>query len=507
MILTNDDRIMHSLALQGGYMQFMRYYFDWEPLPNQFVAHYAPQPNVIHLGGVGSGKTMGEGMSLVADCMTTPYYLALNTSISSFQAKLMFDKVMPYLNQPRVDRFIKDIRTRPYPEVIFWNDSKFACMTAGHLATLIRGSEWDRINGDEFGYERYEETIFALRGRLRGSRPDGTYRKARLDITTTPTEVEWLRRWYDRGDRNSGSDEYEPQRYLSLRSTLFDNIHIPEWQRTEIMAGYTEEMVQQEIMALFPDWGDAEFPLKFIDACEDVWLNDQMEQFTNPVVEQEDGSVVAGTPLPGAVTLELPRVGVVRWELPYDPMRVYVLATDPGTSSPPKRNSPVIFVFDVTEKPYQLVFFHWVSGNGSYMPWLNGMKYALEKYRPLLRGIDATGTQKALDELVFEREGIPVDSVNFARDKEGMLNALKLLFQNHELRFPYIKGLRHQLRTYKVPDKDLVQDIVSALMVFAYIARFLPSAPSGAKRTISVRTPAKHHRVARSRRTNRRRRS
>ena len=104
---------------------------------------------------------------------------------------------------------------------------------------------------------------------------------------------------------------------------------------------------------------------------------------------------------------------------------------------------------------------------------MNSVKYAIEKYQPLLRGIDATGPQKAIDELVFEHEGMPVDSVNFASDKPGMLNALKLLFQNHELRFPYIKGLRHQLRTYKLPDKDIAQDIVSAMMVFAYLTRYL----------------------------------
>ena len=149
-VLNSDDKIMHTLALQGGYIPFARYYFDWEPLPNQFVAHYAPQPNVIHLGGVGSGKTMGQGMSFLTSCMTTPYYLALNTSISSFQAKLMFDKLQPYINHPRVERFISDVRNRPYPEILFWKESKFACMTAGHLATLIRGSEWDEINGDEF---------------------------------------------------------------------------------------------------------------------------------------------------------------------------------------------------------------------------------------------------------------------------------------------------------------------------------------------------------------------
>jgi hypothetical protein len=140
------------------------------------------------------------------------------------------------------------------------------------------------------------------------------------------------------------------------------------------------------------------------------------------------------------------------------------------------------------------------------MPWLTSTKYAIEKYRPYMKGIDATGPQKALDELVFERDDISVDSVNFARDKDGMLNALKMIFQNHELRFPYIKGLRHQLRTYKRDDKDLAQDIVAALMVFAYLTRYLPNTLPSQKKTSYIQTPAYHHRQIRSRKLATRRR-
>jgi hypothetical protein len=36
----------------------------------------------------------------------------------------------------------------------------------------------------------------------------------------------------------------------------------------------------------------------------------------------------------------------------------------------------------------------------------------------ILRGMDTTGTQKAIDELAFENVGISVDGINFQRDKE-----------------------------------------------------------------------------------------
>ncbi len=489
-ILTSDDQVMFAYALAGRYDLFTQYYFDgWTPLKNQFVEHYAPQRTVTHLGGVGSGKTSGKGRSFLTKTLTIPYYLGLNTSVSAFQAKLMHEQLLPLVEGHKpLEPFIKDVKSRPYPVIETIFGSKFACMTAGVEARLIRGSEWDEINGDEFGYERSEMTVNALRGRLRGTRPDGTFRMARLTITTTPTDVPWLRTFWDRGDKKSGSDELDLKRYYSLRSTLYDNTYIPDWQR-------------EEILALFPDWGDTEFPVKFIDACEDVYLNDMMEQMVNPVILAENGEEIPGKPLPGAAVIELPRIGVTLWEMPWDPLRQYVLASDPGTLSPPKRNAPVVMVWDVTEKPYILVYFHWVSGGGSYMPWLSSFKYAAAKYRPVFKGIDSTGPQKAIDELVLERDGFSMDSVNFAHDKAGMLNALKLLLQNHELRFPAIKGLRHQLRTYKVKDDDIAQDLVATMMVFAHLERFLPT--SGGVEVRTIKKASSGSRNARSRRATR----
>jgi len=502
MILSSDDKLMFSMALEGGYSLFTRYFFDWEPLKNQWVEHYAPQPNVVQLGGIGSGKTVGKALSFLTKALIWPWYTGLNTSISSFQSTLMFNFLLPHIeDNPKISRFIKDIRAKPYPKITTVFNSQLAFMTVGFQAQGIRGSEWDEINFDEGGYERAEETIVALRGRLRGTRPNGIERLARLTITTTPTDVPWLRVRFERGTEGSTMEEFDPTSYCSLRSTLYDNHHIPEWQRNEIIKDLPQEMILQEIEAEFPDWGLSEFPESHITACEDLYLNARMEQLINPIIVNADGTENMGTPAPGATYVEVPRVGVTYWEMPYDPSRVYVIASDPGTASPPRRNSPVVLAFDVTDKPYELVYFAWVSGNGSYIPWLKSFRYALDKYKPVLRGMDATGTQKAIDELVLEREGIEVDAVNFARDKLGMLNTLKMLLQNHELKFPFIKGIRTQLRSYQVKDDKISQDIVAALMVFAYVSRFIPNTVPSQVSNLQVRQASYDHRVARSNRS------
>jgi hypothetical protein len=50
------------------------------------------------------------------------------------------------------------------------------------------------------------------------------------------------------------------------------------------------------------------------------------------------------------------------------------------------------------------------------------------------------------------------------------------LIQNHDVEFPFIKGMRSQLRSYKIKDDKIAQDIVATMMVFAHLERFVPTA-------------------------------
>jgi hypothetical protein len=179
------------------------------------------------------------------------------------------------------------------------------------------------------------------------------------------------------------------------------------------------------------------------------------------------------------VLAEDPRHGVTHFELPYDPRRVYIMGGDPGTENVPKRSAAPVIVTDVTEKPYRVVYFDWVSGNGSYKPFLQSYKYALGKYNPILKGIDATGPQKALDELAFEAYGIQTDKLNFSSEKDAMLNALSMLITNQAIRWPPIKGLLRQMGEYtRARDKQIAQDIVMTLAEIAHLARYVPDARS-----------------------------
>jgi hypothetical protein len=166
---------------------------------------------------------------------------------------------------------------------------------------------------------------------------------------------------------------------------------------------------------------------------------------------------------------EHPRHGITKFEFAINPGGTYIMAGDPGTDDPPKRNAGCVIVVDISKHPATMVYFDWVSGKGSYMPFLNSYKYAMNKYRPEVKLIDTTSTQKAMQELAFSEVGIETDGFNFSSDKQGALNALSLTLSNHDICFPIVKGIDRQLSNY-MRDKDdkIAQDIVMTLAMAAY---------------------------------------
>ncbi len=370
----------------------------------------------------------------------------------------------------RLEHLIEDIVKRPFPMIRFTNGSSWLFRTAGYQATHIRGFEFDRIIFDEAGYEYDEETLKALRGRLRGERLPGVPRMSRLDAATSPTSAPWLRQWFDRGDPSS----LEPmlRDYASIRSTIYDNTHITDEQIRLMKAGYSDEMIRVELLGQFPDYGTTMFPEKHILACENRLLNDEMELALRP----ESGPALAGYQ-----ELVHPRHGIILFEMPFDPKENYILAGDPGTGDVPYRNAGCVMVYATSRKPYRLAYFHWVSGSGSYMPFLNSFNYAIDKYRPSLRGIDATGTQKAIDELAFQRMGIETTGLNFGRDKEAMVNALSLALTNHEFSDPFIMGHHLQMARYIRDDKKIPNDIVMTKAMIAYLLRHVENNQPGSR--------------------------
>ena len=168
------------------------------------------------------------------------------------------------------------------------------------------------------------------------------------------------------------------------------------------------------------------------------------------------------------------KIGCVLYQKPSIEGHKYVLSGDPGTGNPPYRNAPCIMVFDVTQQPYELVYFNWVSGNGSYKPFFAAYGWAYGYYTPIFSVFDATGTQKSMDELYLEAQGIYVEGLSVTTEKPAMIATAKILMHKGLLRIPYIQGLRLQLLNYRQEgDKTLAQDLIMTLVMASWKMRIL----------------------------------
>lgn len=427
-------------------------------------------PNTTAIAGIASGKTTIMAASYMTDCLSIPYFNALSTSVTAKQAELGFDMFMSwYEDNPRLLHLIHDIKLRPWPKVYFKNFSLWEFRTSGTDARYIRGSEYDRISFDESGLDPSGEIVKVLRGRLRGSRKDGenTTRMARLDLMTSPADLPWLKERYYKGI--TGNPMEDLGQYTSCKWATWDNKHLTEIQIESMKAEYPPDLIDVEMGGNFPDFGYTFFPTRHIQSCIDLSLYDACLIALYPEDEKEK-------PLPGYDLQEDPRHGIYKFELPFRPGRIYISGGDPGSGSIPRRDAACIIVCDVTDNMLKLVYFHWVSGRGSYNPFLQSYKYAINKYSPALCGIDATGAQKALDEIAFQNVGIQTDRINFTTEKPAMLNMLKQDITNHKWSFPQIKGMVRQLNIYtdSYDRKHGAQDIVMTMAELSWLLNFVP---------------------------------
>jgi hypothetical protein len=480
----------------GGFHEATEWYMNWIPIPYQYAFHHIKQMNTTLLAGIASGKTVGHAASMLIDCLSIPYFKALNTSVTAKQAELPFVQFLSwYEGNDRLEHLIEDVKLRPWPIVKFKNFSEWEFRTAGTDARFIKGHEYDRIGFDEAGLDFLGEIVKVLRGRLRGVRTDGTKRMARLDILTSPTDAYWLRERYERGIPDT--EKSDLKHYLSMKVKTGDNTHLTQAQLDLMYAEFTDEMVHVEMDAEFPDYGMSLFPKGHVNACTDLSLNDLAYISMNP----DDGSVARR----GFVVEEHPRHGITKWEMPYNAKGLYIMAGDPGTDGPPKRNSATVGVVDINQSPARLVYFHWIDGKGSYNPFLTSYKYAIDKYRPQMKLLDTTGTQSAIRELAFENYGVVVDGVNFSHEKDGALNSLNLAITNHEISWPLIKGLVRQISTYTRENdrkSDFPQDITMLLAMLALGMRYAPVRRDDDYQSSSVASRSRRHRTSRGRRAN-----
>ena len=106
-----------------GVNYFTSYYFGGREMREwQWWFHHAAQRQITVVGGAGSGKTVGAGLSYATWAAMTPGFSYMNLAPTGWQSKLQYDAILrEAMNRP-FEQFISRYIERPYPMIVLSSD-------------------------------------------------------------------------------------------------------------------------------------------------------------------------------------------------------------------------------------------------------------------------------------------------------------------------------------------------------------------------------------------------
>jgi len=456
--------------------------------------HQAQQKDIVVVGGFGTGKTSGIAMSALVWCLLTRDFKFLNVAQKVYQAKQMYDFVLSIARNTRFEDLIWEKPRRPYPRIVIrfrigkaLYESTMEFMSVDKDSTGILSWEGDWVNIEEAGLlDNLDENVINLGSRIRGSIRQRE-RLARLSMISNSWDNFWLWYYFDRADG-------DPENFLSIVVSSRHNHNITPEQLRRMLSRIPRDEQERFIDGTRPEGRGNYFARESVYMCEDEMLG--------MICEQN-----ARNQVPGYALQRLHGAGIIYWAVPPVRGKLYIEVGDPGTDGAPRRNSPVLTIWDVEEfpkRPARLVLFWWGNGDGKIAPFVDRMLDFADQYRPFKIFIDSTGPQKNSAQLINEHvfrnrfAAKEVDSegdfqefiedgfdtpAGFVRGITGMdfsgyrkteyLLALKLFIEGRLLTWAKnITGIRSQLSNYDIEkDKKIAQDIVATLAMTAFAIR------------------------------------
>lgn len=431
----------------------------------------------IAVTGTGSGKTAGLAIAALSYCALHPGFGFRNVAQRQSTSMLMLKEVMKWVKGSPFERFFVISRgtsniwkERPYPTISLdaignGVESTFACQTLGRAGSMsqvsgqgVLGEEEDFINVEEAQIvESIRDVNAVLSTRLRGTRANGIPRLSMIRWITNPggnTELGILMETYrdlrDDGDKSilvlEGLDS-SVNTYITRKQLKEQAKDLSQQEQDRWMGG------QMSAVLLNNEFGE-----ELLENCKDPELDKRAGQ----IGKMHDS------------------VGLNFYELPFDPSRNYVIASDFGKShlvGLHSVNVPCVMVFDITDflkRPTKLVAFYWVSGEGTYNVFMNLCKRAMLRYKCVCY-YDATTVQTMPEDLDPTWAAMPTHPIFFSGEPGRKAWALAILVQllsDGQFAIPYIKGLWHQSRIYQVSGRKKADDIIATLLVFALALRY-----------------------------------
>lgn len=427
----------------------------------------SPQQEKLVIGAPGVGKTQQVGIAALAMAAIYPNFRFLNVAPLAYQAGLMVTEIesiweKTLFREKWVLPGIKGFKKKPYPKIILTNGSTLEFMNVEKTgAKNIQSWSGDWIDVEEAGLLneldaegrlQLEAIMIGIVTRLRGTDfQTGRPRMGLISMITMAYENDYIWQLFDQGMENP---EERYVRKVFRKSNPFLSEKDEKAFLSHIPPGKEKMWLNLEPMPV----AGAEFTPQML---EGLYNPDLLVQ-----AQQPDSGVI----------VETGRNGIWHYEEPYKKDHVYAMAGDPGISDPPNRNAPNIQVYDVTDFPKRkarLAMFWWGYPNGSYMPFIDKFKSSIVNYKvPMMYcGYDSTSTQKMMAELAWMSDGLNVLGLGFdAGKKMDYLNAAKMLMSKRLVEVPGgIKWFEAQMKSYRLPDHKMAQDIVATFSMAMFL--------------------------------------
>lgn len=444
-------------------------------LPYQNQMHEDRHTVITCVGGKGSSKTYGFCLSDLVNAAMLPGYRSFILGPLSVTVEEAF-RVMKQIMDGTLfqERFVVKTISKPYPLIVIANDrvgeSTIEFFSIKDDPTKLLTMTGDRAVIDQAEkLDDYPAILDAVGTRFRG-RIKG---RSRLGTLTFVANSANNQQFWDLHDMA----EVNPKHYSAYTVSSYDNPHLTDRdiERFEIVVGGDAESIRVSLKAGRPRGNGKEFSREVL---ERMTSHDLVQRMTDGI----------NADLPGYIRLKQQGVGIHEWLLPPEPGHTYLVISDPGTDNPPHRNSPPIFIWDITDfpgtkqapKPMLLVGFVWVFGRGDILNWATRFAELVRYYRAVGRcAFDATGHQAGYDTWMPILENLFVEKLSFAGNaKPLMLNAGKIVASWGLAQVPAeLDQLFSQLERYDItedrPGSKLRQDLVMAFIMSCFWAQRL----------------------------------
>jgi hypothetical protein len=466
----------------GNYFQFDRNFTEEGRWQKKLI--FAEQTLIVGVMGIGSGKTLGVGMAGYTWGMSTEGFKFMNGANWAYQSKLMKDLILEQLIDTPAWDFIENEVDTPYPKILLNYKvgkaryrSSMEFMSMDKQAAKIFSWRGDWINLDEAALiDQLDVALMNLATRLTGKTARGREYLGRMSLMSNPWDNEsatHLYYFYDLAIDN-------PRECLSISIPTSANKNVTDRQIKGSLKFIRDPEEQERLLEGRRPMGKGKYFSKpRVEACADAYLSESIK------LRYEKGEA-------GYTYITAPTLGAVEYQMPKTSDYLFLLG-DPGTGSYPARNAPCLGVVDASKLPDQpaiLTAFWWGNGNKSIQPFVDKFYDFKEKYRPIFCGVDSTGPQAGMVQVMNLQqiwsgvpvkrlfETVPITGMDFSVGrKANMLISLRNMIELGILKWADIaKGIKMQLFHYdpmldRGGEPKIAQDIIAMLSMAAFVIR------------------------------------